>query len=382
MSRVAILVTHLLGSGHLSRALGLASACLAGGLKPQVICGGMPAAHLTRPDIDVVQLPPLRSDGVNFTRLVDSAGKPVSAGFMAQRSRLIIDALEAFEPDVLITELFPFGRRILQDEFEAALIAAKAMTRPPLVLSSIRDILAPPSKPGKAYQARARLARFYDGVLVHSDPGIIPLEASWPVTPDVAQMLRYTGFIAASRAPVEDAGVDGTDEILVTAGGGPVGRKLFETAVAAARQTGTRRWRLLVGGGDAAGLCAGLNDIAGGAPVIAEPARADYRTMLARCAAAVGQCGYNTALDWLRAGVPGVFVPFAEAGETEQTLRAQSLHERYGYGLIAEDDLTAEKLANAAEAAIQRGRIVAGDLKLNGAAESVRIIRDLLEARR
>ena len=104
--------------------------------------------------------------------------------------------------------------------------------------------------------------------------------------------------------------------------------------------------------------------------------------MLSRCAAAVGQCGYNTALDWLQAGVPGVFVPFAEAGETEQTLRAQTLSERYGYGLIAEDELTPQKLADAAETAVARGRISAGNIKLDDGAESVRIIGNLLEARR
>lgn len=382
MTRITILVTHLLGTGHLSRALTLASACQAGGFKPQVISGGMPAAHLDISGIDLVQLPPVRSDGANFTRLLDDRGKPVTACLMAERSRAIIGAFGASPPDVLITELFPFGRRILQDEFEAALTAAKAMARPPLILSSIRDILAPPSKPGKADQAEARLARFYDGVLVHSDPDVIPLEASWPVTPDVAAMLFYTGFIAAPQAPVENAGRNGDDEILVTAGGGPVGRRLFEIAILAARESGTRRWRLLVGGGDAAGVCAKLNDAARGAPVIVETARADYRSMLRRCAAAVGQCGYNTALDWLQAGVPGVFVPFAEAGEVEQSLRARSLHERYGYGLIAEDDLTSENLAKATEMAIERGRIAAGELKLDGGAESARIISDLLEARR
>jgi predicted glycosyltransferase len=259
------------------------------------------------------------------------------------------------------------------------------MPRPPLVLSSIRDILAPPSKPGKAEQTHARLAQFYDGVLVHSDPEAIPLEASWPVTPDLAAMLHYTGFIAAPQAQAEDIGEDGghdgIEEILVTAGGGPVGRKLFKTAIVAARRDGKRRWRLLVGGGDAAGVCDMLNDAARGAPVVAEPARRDYRDMLSRCAAAVGQCGYNTALDWLQAGVPGVFVPFAKAGEAEQSLRAQSLHERYGYGLIAEKDMTPDKLADAAGIAVKRGRITAGDLKLDGAAESVRIIANLLEAR-
>ena len=382
MSRITILVTHLLGTGHLARALTLACACRAGGFKPQVISGGMPAAHLDISGIDLVQLPPVRCDGVNFTRLLDSAGDPASPCLMAERSRAIIGALQACPPDVLITELFPFGRRILHDEFETALTAAKTMARPPLVLSSIRDILAPPSKPGKAEQAHARLARFYDGVLVHSDPDAIPLEVSWPVTPDLAAMLYYTGFIVAAQAPAGNANRDGADEILVTAGGGPVGRRLFETTIAAARQGEIRRWRLLVGGGDAANVCARLSDAARGAPVIVEPARRDYRGMLTRCAAAVGQCGYNTALDWLQAGVPGVFVPFAEAGEVEQSLRAQSLHERYGYGLIAEDDLTPENLAEATETAVGRGRIVAGTLKLDGGAESARIIGDLLEARR
>jgi len=165
---------------------------------------------------------------------------------------------------------------------------------------------------------------------------------------------------------------------------------LFKAAIAAARLDGRWRWRLLVGGGDAASVCARLNDVAnragtgatGGAPVIAEPARPDYRDMLARCAAAVGQCGYNTALDWLQTGVPGVFVPFAEAGETEQSLRAQTLSARYGYGLIAEDDLSPQKLADAATAAAASGRIAAGDLKLDGGAESARIIGKLLAARR
>ena len=382
MTRVTILITHLLGTGHLARALTLASACLAGGFKPQVISGGMPTAHLDTSGVDLVQLPPIRSDGVNFTRLLDSAGNPVTACLMSDRSRSIIGAFEEFPPDVLITELFPFGRRVLQDEFETALTAAKKTVRPPLVLSSIRDILAPPSNPGKAEQAEARLARFYDGVLVHSDRDVIPLEASWPVTQDLAAMLFYTGFIAAPQDPAGNASQDGAEEILVTAGGGPVGRKLFETAIVAARIGGTRRWRLLVGGGDAAGICAVLNDAAGRAPIMAEPARRDYRDMLRRCAAAVGQCGYNTALDWLQAGVAGVFVPFAEAGEVEQSLRAQLLGERYGYGLIAEEDLTPENLADAAETAVRRGRIVAGNLKLDGGAESARIISNLLEARR
>lgn len=377
MNRVSILVTHLLGTGHLSRMLTLATAMRAAGLRPQIISGGRPVAHLASPGVDIVQLPPVCSDGANFRRLLDEAGDPATPALMQRRAAQIVAALRDFDPKALITELFPFGRRSLSAEFEAAVKTVRANDRR-LVLASIRDILAPPSNEAKARQAEAWLAD-YDGVLVHSDPAVVPLEASWPVTAAVGEKLLYTGFIAADTPP-NGGGGDGAGEILVTAGGGPVGRKLFDTAIEAAR-LGTHRFRLLVGGADAAALCERLAQVAAGAPVIVEPARADYRAMLANCAAAVGQCGYNTALDWLQSGVPGVFVPFAEAGEVEQTLRAASLRQRYGYGVIAEDELTARNLAEAADLAVRRGRRAVTDLKLDGAAETSRILLDFLARR-
>jgi len=378
MKRVTVFVTHLLGTGHLSRSLTLARALQKAGFRTQLISGGMPIGHLDLSGIDFVQLPPVRSDGASFTKLLDSEGAPVSDELMRRRIAAVEAALKASPPDVLITELFPFGRRVLREEFLAALSTARAMRPRPLILSSIRDILAPPSNEKKAVQAEAWLAESYDGVLVHSDPHVVPLEASWPVTPAIAGRLRYTGFIAPT-APVADQSTDGAGEIIVTAGGGPVGRRLFETAIGAAR-LGTQRWRLLVGGGDAAEFCARLNATAKGAPVTAEPLRADYRQMLTRCAAAVGQCGYNTAIDWLQTGVPGVFVPFAEAGEVEQTLRAASLQQRYGFGVVSEDDLTPETLAEATQAALVRGRLVS-DLSFDGAETTARILGEMLAAR-
>ncbi|MEW9806573.1 glycosyltransferase family protein [Mesorhizobium sp. ZMM04-5] len=381
MKRVTILVTHLLGTGHLSRSMTLARSLRDAGFAPLVISGGMPTSHLDLSGLDFVQLPPVRSDGASFTRLLDTAGEPVSPEFMQERIEALEDALRQSPPDVLITELFPFGRRVLRQEFEAALSLTGSLDPAPLVLCSIRDILAPPSSEKKAKQTEAWLAQYYDGVLVHSDIDVVPLQASWPVTPAIERLLHYTGFIAPPLPAIEPAAGEGLGEIVVTAGGGPVGRRLFDTAIEAAR-LGERRWRLLVGGGDAAEVCARLNAAAAGAPAFAEPLRADYRSMLTRCAAAVGQCGYNTAIDWLQAGVPGVFVPFAEAGEVEQTLRAASLRQRYGYGCIAEDELTPQNLADAADAAVRHGRVSVNGLKFGGAAQTARILDELLRARR
>ena len=97
-----------------------------------------------------MQLPPLRSDDVDFSRLLTADGGQATPNYLATRRAAALGAMAAFRPDILITELFPFGRRILRDEFRALLDAAKSMQVPPLICASIRDILAPPSKPKKA----------------------------------------------------------------------------------------------------------------------------------------------------------------------------------------------------------------------------------------
>ena len=56
-----------------------------------------------------------------------------------------------------------------------------------------------------------------------------------------------------------------------------------------------------------------------------EPNRSDFPRLLGRCQVSVSQAGYNTVLDILRARCRAVVVPYAEAGQLEQGLRAQAL---------------------------------------------------------
>ena len=114
---VMIVVTHLLGTGHLSRALTLARAFHHAGHRVSVVSGGMPAPHLHDRDIPLMQLPPVRSNGVDFTQLLGEAGQVVSQSDLADRQAALLTHFHDIDPDVLITELFPFGRRILRTEF-------------------------------------------------------------------------------------------------------------------------------------------------------------------------------------------------------------------------------------------------------------------------
>lgn len=368
--KVMIVVTHLLGTGHLTRALTLARAYLAAGDSVRVVSGGMPAPMVLGGDVCVTQLPPVRSDGVDFSHLLDALGTPVNAAYLAHRQGTLLNAFVSDVPDILITELFPFGRHVLQEEFGALLTAARDMPRPPLICASIRDILAPPSKPRKAAFAEDMVARFYDTVLVHSDPALTPLELSWPVTDRLHPFLRHTGFVAPA-APRPDTGVDGGGEIIVSAGGGDVGGPVYEAALAAAALS-ARPMRLLIGGARAAER---IKTLRRDAPehVIIEPARPDFRQMLYRAAASVSLCGYNTALDILQAGTPAVFVPFDEGGEMEQGLRARALARQPGISMLLRAKLSAQSLCAALDAVIAAPSRDTSGMIFDGAAKAVAI---------
>jgi hypothetical protein len=132
--RVLIAVTHLLGVGHLTRAAAIARAFAGAGHPTMLVSGGVPAPLVSLRGVDLVQLPPVRITGTAFTRLLDEQGRPIEDEHLHNRQDLLLAALAGFRPHVVITELFPFGRRALAPEFLALFEAAHRQTPRPLVL--------------------------------------------------------------------------------------------------------------------------------------------------------------------------------------------------------------------------------------------------------
>jgi len=366
--KVMIVVTHLLGTGHLARALTLGRAFRDAGHAVTLVSGGTPVPHFDASGLGFVQLPPVRSNGTDFTTLLQEDGTAAGGAYMQGRRDQALAVLVDTAPDIVITELFPFGRRILRAEFRALLETAQAQADRPLILSSIRDILAPPGKPAKAAFADDMITQFYDGVLVHSDPEVVALDQSWPVSDRLAARLHYTGFVAppppvpTRRAP--------RDSILVSAGGGSVGDRVFDAVIDAARLRPQVHWLLLVGGNDAR-----RRRLAARAPahVSVRPPRRDYRALLQGALASVSMCGYNTALDVMQTGVPSVLVPFDDGGEVEQSLRAEALSTLNGIAVLRQDALSGPAVLKAlddVQAAAPRPPRVTG---MDGAARAVDI---------
>ncbi len=355
--RVVVAVTHLLGSGHLVRAGHLAASLAGAGLTVTLASGGVPPRVRPGGKASFLQLPPVKVEGTDFRTLLDEEGRPATQARLAERRRMLVELAEGLRPDLVVTEHFPFGRRQLTEEFLALIAAARAANPGARILSSVRDVLVTP-RPARIAEAQDHLAQRFDGVLVHGDPAFLPLEASWPVTPELAAKLHYTGYLEASRPELDGNGAKaegGDGEILVSGGGSGAALPLFRLCLEAARLLGASRgWRLLVGRGMGEADFAGLCEAAPGHAIV-EWARPDFPALLSRCALSISQAGYNTVLDLVAAGRPALVVPFDAGGETEQGIRAEAMA-RAGLArclrLAGEEPLTGPLLADAVAAAL------------------------------
>ena len=139
--RVLFWVQHLLGSGHLKRAATLARAMADQGLEVTLAAGGMPLPWLMPRRVDVVQLPAIRSQRSELQPLVDADGRPVDDALRAARQARLQGLLAELRPQVLITEMFPFGRRAFRFELIAAARGGRRERPRPWRLCSVRDIL-------------------------------------------------------------------------------------------------------------------------------------------------------------------------------------------------------------------------------------------------
>ena len=118
-------VQHLLGVGHLRRAATLAHALASAGFGTTLASGGFPLPDLRVAGVRFIQLPPATTADMSFKTLVDENRHPVSEAWRAQRADDLMRAWNDGPADVLIIELFPFGRRQLRFELIPLLEAAR-----------------------------------------------------------------------------------------------------------------------------------------------------------------------------------------------------------------------------------------------------------------
>ncbi|MFT6913717.1 MAG: putative glycosyltransferase [Motiliproteus sp.] len=406
--RVLFYVQHLLGIGHIKRASLLVHAWLDAGLDVTVVSGGEPVPQFGFGAARLIQLPALKARDSAFSGLVDAQGAEIDAAFKQQRTQQLIAALEEVQPQLLVIENYPFGRRQLRWELLPLLERAQQLSTPPRILCSVRDILQRRSFE-RVDETVALIDRYFDAVLVHGDSHFIALQSSFPRAQAFADKLQYTGYVTEaliSRAGSRDGSEPPSDavttqeevaEVLVSAGGGAVGFALMRTCLELLShpelaiqlnpvEPGKRpRWRFLVGPNLSEQQQRQLRALVvqvdpAGTEVIMEPLRADFGALLRRCRLSISQGGYNTLMDLLAARCPALVVPFEGGGETEQLARSERLAELGYCQMLREADLNPLAVLEAINACLSADRPQTLDLECQGAAHSAQILKRLVNA--
>jgi predicted glycosyltransferase len=243
----------------------------------------------------------------------------------------------------------------------------------------VRDILVIKSDQSRYDWMRDLVQTYYDHVLVHTDPNLVPFDLTFPHAKEISAKIVNTGYVTEKPASAEPKINSMAPEVLVSTGGGRVGAKLIEAAIKARAQSRLKDvpWRVIAGGyADQAELNALRSKLPLG--IILTGPSPDFQTRLANSLLSISQAGYNTVVEGLRLGKRMVLVPFETASETEQSLRAERLSNMGLAQTISEADLTPENLAKAVDAALDRPPPQVVDLNLEGMANTVRFVQDLL----
>jgi predicted glycosyltransferase len=364
---------HSLGLGHAVRSFLLAGA-LAEHFRVVLACGGELPKGLTAPEaVDLVALPALASrNGALVTSDADDLERA-----RRRRRELLLDTFRSVRPSAVVVELFPFGRRRFADELVPLLEEGRAATPRPLLVSSVRDILVGRGPDQNAHDTICCVLanRYLDAVLVHSDPRFARLEESFRPGIPLRVPVWHTGFVARDLDP----GPTDLQEprIMVSAGGGLVGEPLLRAALEARRHLPEGlRMEIVAGPFCPEGAWNGLRRVASRtAGVELHRFVPDLGERLASASASVSQCGYNTALDVIRAGVPALVVPFAEGREDEQRRRAAALERLGAVKVLHPESLEAPALAKKIRALL-RFRPSPVDLDFDGARTSAAMLAE------
>ncbi len=387
MKRLMFYCQHILGIGHLVRSMEI----VRGLTEDFAVCfinGGEAIAGFDiPPGIEVVQLPPLKTDS-EFTELQLPDGFATLDDLFASRSQQMLAALAQFRPDVLMVELFPFGRRRFSPEILPLLEQARRQGAQ--VVCSLRDIVVTKQDQGRHEAKVCKLInQHFDLVLVHGDPQFMPLERSFGRVEDLHCPVVYTGYVVQEEgegadAPASLAPLPAVPYLLTSVGGGRFGHELLRCVAQASgllAQHLPHHIYMFTGPFSPPEVVAELQAIAATQPnLTVERYTPDLMACMRQADLSINMGGYNTTLNVLKTGVRSMLLPFTGNGDQEQTIRAERLEALGVVSVIRPADLQPDRFAQRVVDYLQTTPSPI-QFDLNGVAKTASLLRELTQQR-
>lgn len=387
MMKIVYYCQHVLGLGHFFRTLEI---CRALKRHEVILVSGGPRLDTPLPGhVRLVRLPELRMNR-EFQGLYPQSSRQSVEQVKNERKQQLMELFAVEAPDLFMLELYPFGRKAFRFELDPVLEGIRSRTLPAMpVVCSLRDILVEREDQEK-YEARiiATLNRYFDALLVHSDPAVFRIDETFTRRGDIVVPVVYTGFVAPKpgtgmRARMRRRlGIEDCDRLVVaSAGGGKVGAPLLK-AVVQARQ-------LLALGHDVhlhvfSGPYMDRDDFEhiqtlSDRRTVVRRFTPDFPSHLSAADLSVSMGGYNTCMNILAAGVPALVWPFGL--NREQRMRAERLAESAPVTVLDDRDLEPRRMAAGMARALEDSRRPDRRIDLDGARFTAEWVARCVEGR-
>jgi predicted glycosyltransferase len=320
------------GLGHLRRCRSIALSLVARNPKLSVmIISGLPliARFGFHPQIHVTLVPGIIKTDAGEYRALSTEHDIHDA--IAQRSRIILETAQSFEPDLLLVDKEPLGVR---GEVQAVLEWAKRR-HVPMVLG-LRDVMDEPALLAREWarkNAVAAIEDYYDEIWVYGLPEIYDPLIGIELTRAARDRVVFTSYLRRSD---DDGAPEGPlaqppeqPFLLVTPGGGGDGERLVDWVLRAVEHDSAIPHRILIVNGPFmnAERRASFEARAARLPhVVMTDFVPGMERLLASAAGVVAMGGYNTFCEILSFDKPAVVVP-RTTPRLEQFIRASRAQE-------------------------------------------------------
>ena len=349
------------GLGHLRRSLAIARQ-LADDL-PQVsqllVTGSMVAgAFELPPHLDLIKLPALskHSDGRYKVRAL-----PLSlAETISWREEIILQAIRAFQPDIVLVDKTPAG---VQGELLPALRYLKTWHPETGLILGMRDIEDDPEVTQvewAAHDTRWLHEEVYDRLLLYGEREIFDPVREYNMSPQAEAKLVPCGYLGGawptrSREAVRrELDVGSRPLIVLTVGGGGDGFSLLKTyldALASDHALSGVHSLVVTGPLMARSKRDLLRRAARGEHVSLVEFTPDLVSYLVAADLVVSMAGYNTVCELLSVGQRALLIPRVRP-RLEQRMRAERLAQRGLARILLPDELDPSRLAAGIAAAL------------------------------
>ena len=348
MPRILYYCQSLVGIGHLSASLRVVEQLLQQGAEVDLIQGGLDTnSPFDHPRLHRLKLPTLLHDAESGG-FVDPDRQRHPGAVWPERER----AIEAFlrghggAYHAIVIEFWPFGRRRFKREITGLIAAVQARSGPVPIFTSVREVLVPrPIENERRMVAAVR--KHIHTVFVRGDERVVRLHDTFSLAHEIEDRLVHTGYIAPPAPPLPAVR---QPQVLVSQGGGNVGRELLEAVIDAAALLPRLHFLLAAGARATPDELSALRARARSGNVEVVPFLADFAQRLAHSALSISLGGDNTLLDVLAARTPALAYPYQ--ANPEQGIRIARFAAKGLVHALGPEDLPAARLTSRIEHAL------------------------------